>query len=280
MSRLRRSTILLVCALLLGAAIPSAASARRLGDRVLRVGSHGADVKTLQKLLVRSGFATDADGKFGPGTRTAVRKFQAAADLKRTGVVGPATVTILRAAAKSVSAAPAAPDGGITFGAKPKPSLPATPKAARPEPTDAAAVAAPTAPATLAADGLHAVAPVGAPAQIVSVIAAANKIATTPYRYGGGHGDFEDDAYDCSGSVSYALHGGGLLDTTLDSGSLMSWDDAGPGRWITIYANRDHVYMLVAGLRFDTSGQKASGSRWQTAARSNDGFTVRHPVGF
>jgi cell wall-associated NlpC family hydrolase len=141
-------------------------------------------------------------------------------------------------------------------------------------PTDPA-----TATATLTGDGT-AVAPVGAPQQVVALIAAANRIATLPYRYGGGHGSFQDTAYDCSGSVSYALHGADLLDSTLDSTSLMTWGRSGAGQWITIYANKDHTFLVVAGLRFDTSGQKASGSRWQPMDRSTKGFVVRHPDGF
>jgi cell wall-associated NlpC family hydrolase len=141
-------------------------------------------------------------------------------------------------------------------------------------PTPAADPAA--AVATLAGDGT-AIAPAGAPAEVVALIAAANRIATLPYRYGGGHGSFDDKAYDCSGSVSYALHGAGLLDTTLDSTSLMTWGRSGAGEWITVYANKQHTFLVVAGLRFDTSGQKASGSRWQEMDRSTKGFVVRHP---
>jgi len=135
-----------------------------------------------------------------------------------------------------------------------------------------------TAVATLAPDGT-AVAPAGAPAEVAALIAAANRIARLPYRYGGGHASFEDKGYDCSGSVSYALHGAGLLDTTLDSTGLMTWGRSGAGEWITIYANKGHTFLVVAGLRFDTSGQKASGSRWQPMDRSTKGFVVRHPDG-
>jgi hypothetical protein len=133
--------------------------------------------------------------------------------------------------------------------------------------------------ATVGSDGL-AVAPAGAPAVVVALIAAGNQIATTPYKYGGGHGSFDDTAYDCSGSVSFALHGAGLLDTTLDSTGLAAWGRSGTGRWITVYANKVHTYLVVAGVRFDTSGQKAAGgTRWQAALRSNKGFRVRHPAG-
>ncbi len=140
-----------------------------------------------------------------------------------------------------------------------------------------ATTAAPPAPATLLPDGT-AVAPDGAPAAVAAVIAAGNRIATLPYRWGGGHARWEDTGYDCSGSVGYALHGGGLLDVIATSGDLMSYGEPGPGAWITVYANRDHVYMVVAGLRFDTSG--ADPSRWQTTARSANRYVVRHPAGF
>lgn len=148
------------------------------------------------------------------------------------------------------------------------------PKApARPPP---AAPAPPTAHATLRPDGTAA-APAGAPAAVVAVIAAGNRIASLPYKWGGGHATWDDTGYDCSGSVGYALHGGGLLDVSETSGELTTYGSSGHGAWITLYANADHVYMVVAGLRFDTSG--ASPSRWQAAPRSASGFTVRHPTG-
>ena len=131
--------------------------------------------------------------------------------------------------------------------------------------------------ATLLDDGT-ASPPAGAPAEVVAAIAAGNRIASLPYRWGGGHARWEDTGYDCSGSVSYALHGGGLLDTSATSGDLMSYGETGPGTWITIYASVDHVFIVVAGLRFDTSGARPS--RWQTTPRSVAGFAVRHPVGF
>ena len=146
-------------------------------------------------------------------------------------------------------------------------------------PTSTATADPATAMATLAGDGT-AVAPAGAPAEVVALFAAANRIATLPYRYGGGHSSFDDKAYDCSGSVSYALHGAARLDTTLDSTGLMTWGRSGAGQWITVYANKEHTFLVVAGLRFDTSGQKASGSRWQAMDRSTKGFVVRHPDGF
>jgi cell wall-associated NlpC family hydrolase len=122
--------------------------------------------------------------------------------------------------------------------------------------------------------------PIGAPDVIAKVIAGGNAIAKFPYVWGGGHGSFVDSGYDCSGSVSYALAAAGLLDAPLVSGQFAKWGSPGPGKWITIYANGGHVFMYVAGLRFDTSGRDGPfGSRWQTAPRSLAGFEVRHPTG-
>jgi len=111
------------------------------------------------------------------------------------------------------------------------------------------------------------------------VIAAANRIARTPYRYGGGHGSFDDWAYDCSGSVSYALHGAGLLRSPLASGDFEGYGRPGPGKHITIYANTGHMYMVVDGRRFDTSARSITGSRWTNEMRSSAGYVVRHPAG-
>ena len=117
--------------------------------------------------------------------------------------------------------------------------------------------------------------------EIVSqVIAGGNAIARFPYRWGGGHGSFLDDAYDCSGTVSYALATAGLLDVPIASGEFAGWGRPGPGKWITVYANPGHVYMEVGGIRFDTSGRGGRrGSRWQLAGRSARGFEARHPPG-
>ena len=133
--------------------------------------------------------------------------------------------------------------------------------------------------AQLAADGRTAIAPQSAPTEVKAAIYAANEITRKPYRYGGGHGSFKDDAYDCSGAVSYALHGGGLLDDPLDSRSFMSWGARGPGQWITVYTNRGHAYAVIAGLRLDTSGSP-SGPRWRRTARPSTRFLARHPTGF
>jgi cell wall-associated NlpC family hydrolase len=137
----------------------------------------------------------------------------------------------------------------------------------------------PTGPrARVLRDG-SAIAPDNAPEVVKRVILAANAIAKFPYKWGGGHGAWRDNGYDCSGSVSFALAGAGLLNRPLTSGLFMRYGENGPGDWITIYANQGHVFMFVAGLRFDTSGQGRAGTRWQQAPRSVSGFAVRHIPG-
>ena len=122
-------------------------------------------------------------------------------------------------------------------------------------------------------------APASAPQAVKEVIAAANAIATTPYIWGGGHGSFESSGYDCSGAVSYALHGGGFLESPLDSTGLSTWGEPGPGQWITVYGNAGHAWMVVAGISFDTSG--GAGPRWHDPwASSPEGFVARHPAGY
>ncbi len=128
----------------------------------------------------------------------------------------------------------------------------------------------------------RAIAPASAPTVVKQVIAAANRIRSTPYVWGGGHARWWDRGYDCSGSVSYALHGGRLLEAPLVSGSFMTWGEPGPGAWITIYANRRHVYAVIAGLRWDTGGDApgTTGPRWHAEPPYPKGFVVRHPVGY
>ena len=124
-----------------------------------------------------------------------------------------------------------------------------------------------------------AVVPLEAPQVVATVVAAANEIATTPYKWGGGHGGWADTGYDCSGSVSFALAGAGLLQSPLVAAQFMHWGAPGPGHWITIYASPGHTFMVIAGLRYDTSGARG-GTRWQPAGgRSYAGFTQRHPPG-
>jgi hypothetical protein len=127
----------------------------------------------------------------------------------------------------------------------------------------------------------RAVAPPGAPPVVQAVIAAANQIDGRPYVWGGGHLSFLSYGYDCSGAVSYALHGGDLLSTTMVSGQLADWGVPGVGRWITVFANSHHVYMEIAGLRYDTRDDPpgVSGPRWHTVQADPRNFTIRHPSG-
>jgi hypothetical protein len=123
-------------------------------------------------------------------------------------------------------------------------------------------------------------APPSAPYAVQAIVTAGNEVAHLPYVYGGGHGTWIDSAYDCSGSVSFALANAGFLTTQEDSSELARFGSPGPGRWVTIYANARHAYMVVVGIRFDTSGRSGPrGSRWQAAMRTNVGFTARHPPG-
>jgi peptidoglycan hydrolase CwlO-like protein len=125
----------------------------------------------------------------------------------------------------------------------------------------------------------EAAAPASAPDAIKAAISAANSIATTPYIWGGGHGSFESSGYDCSGAVSFALNGGGFLESPLDSTGLSTWGEPGPGKWITVYANASHAWMTIAGLAFDTSG--GAGPRWHPPLlNSPEGFIERHPAGY
>lgn len=209
----------------------------------------GHDVRVLQDFLTRAGYPTTVDGQFGPGTRGNVVAFQRAHHLRSNGVV---TWDVSQALRAAVAAAPH---------------------------SSPPSYASSTGRATIV-NGL-AVAPANAPQVIKDVIAAGNRIAFKPYIYGGGHGSWNDSGYDCSGSVSYALHGGGLISSPEDSGSLESYGSPGAGRWITIWTNSGHVYMYVAGLRFDTSAQSSTGgSRWTRQSRSNSGFIERHPSGW
>jgi len=150
---------------------------------------------------------------------------------------------------------------------------------------DPASSSAPRAPApvsgqqaVLGSDGLAA-APSGAPQAVKDVIAAANAIVGTPYVWGGGHGSFDSSGYDCSGAVSYALHGGGLISSPLDSTGLTTWGEPGEGNWISVFGNSGHAYAVIAGLRWDTSGTGGSGPGWHSDVRSSAGFIARHPSG-
>src|SRR5262245_42858851 len=129
----------------------------------------------------------------------------------------------------------------------------------------------------------RAIPPANAPAAVKKVIAAANKIRTKPYVYGGGHARWWDSGYDCSGAVSFALRGAGLITTPMPSGSLAGWGSGGKGRWITVYANGGHAYAVIAGLRWDTAGvTNGTGPRWHKSLRAaaSGPFAARHPAGY
>jgi hypothetical protein len=142
-------------------------------------------------------------------------------------------------------------------------------------------ICAPTAKARLLPNGML-VPPKSAPPRVKQVIAAANKIRSKPYIWGGGHARWWDRGYDCSGSVSYALHGGKFLESPLPSGPMMKWGLAGSGRWITVWASGSHAYAEIAGFRWDTSGDEEgeTGPRWHEELRDNIGFVSRHPAGY
>lgn len=250
-------------------AIPAVAQAAAFGSRTLARGASGDDVRVLQDLLTRAGHATTVDGEFGPGTKRSVRAWEAGADRAVNGRVTRSDARALRSQA-APSEEPVE-DDVIKNRKKAK-------KAANPGATGGAGYFRMT-KAKVLADGT-AVAPQDAPQAVKDIIAAGNRIHDKPYRYGGGHGKWKDTGYDCSGSVSYALHGADLLDSPLDSGSFMGWESPGPGQWVTIYANSGHMYMVVAGLRFDTSGARdRGGKRWTEEMRDPAGYTVRHPPG-
>jgi hypothetical protein len=161
------------------------------------------------------------------------------------------------------------------------------PAPVKPAPTN---IVVPGTVAKLLPDGTAA-APALAPPQVQQAIWAANTIQTKPYIYGGGHRSFKSRGYDCSGTVSFALHAAGLLTSPLDSSSFMIWGARGKGHWITVFTNPGHAYAIIAGLRLDTSsagvssaryGSRAtqSGPRWRPTGRSSRGYRLRHPVGF
>jgi hypothetical protein len=141
-------------------------------------------------------------------------------------------------------------------------------------------VCTPTAKARLLPSGML-IPPESAPPRVKAVIAAANKIRDKPYVFGGGHARWWDRGYDCSGAVSYALHGGRFLESPLPSGAMEKWGLTGEGRWISVYANAGHAYAVIAGVRWDTSGDASgSGPRWHEDLRDNVGYVVRHPAGY
>jgi Putative peptidoglycan binding domain len=300
--RLRIAAIVAVavCALMPAAAADAAS-----------VKSRGPQVVQLQIKL-----GVSADGVFGPGTQRALKRWQRRHGLTADGIAGPNTRAALglgpgpvlkrgrlrtggrrSSGSRRASRGRSGARGGGVRAMQRRIGVPAdgvfgpATEAAlkrwqRAHGLTADGIAG---PATRAALGLGS-GPVlkrrgggggggGGGGTIRRVIRAANRIATMPYKYGGGHGSYRDSGYDCSGSVSYALHGGGLLRTPLDSTGFMSYGAPGRGRHITIYANPGHVFMVINGRRFDTSARHETGSRWTNTRRSGAGYVVRHPPG-
>ena len=236
--------------------VPTAAQAR-FGDDTLSVGDRGRDVKTAQKYLTRAGIRTRADGVYGRATARKVKRFEREEDRRVNGRLSPSDARALKRAVRRGGTRGG--NGGAMAGEMDEHNGGEK--------------------AVLSDDGKTAIAPAGAPQEVKDAIDAANEITDKPYRYGGGHGRFKDSGYDCSGAVSYALHGAGLLDRPLDSTGFMRWEEAGKGEWITVYANSGHAYVIIAGLRFDTSGKGEKGPRWRPEKRSSRGFKARHPEG-
>jgi hypothetical protein len=235
--------------------ITDAAAKRSFGSRPLARPMKGADVRELQRLLTAWGLPLEVDGIFGRHTTRRVRSWERHSDRLVNGRVGRREARLLELAVERGERLPGSE-----------------------EPTTDVAPTAPGEEATIAPDGT-AIAPASAPEEVKAMIAAGNEIHDFPYKYGGGHGKWHDTGYDCSGSMSYVLHGAGLLDEALDSTGFMSWGESGKGQWVTNYANSSHSYMVIAGLRFDTSGRAEDDSRWHTEMRSARGYTVRHPAG-
>ncbi len=183
-----------------------------------------------------------------------------------------ASLAALCSAAAVLSASPAlAAPGGLGLAPPPAPTPP-PPTAETPAPSGQVDKA-------MLVNG-RAIAPLNAPPAVKKVIAAANKIRTKPYIWGGGHGRWWDRGYDCSGAVSFALKGGSLIESPMPSGPMMGWGEAGLGRWITVFTNSGHAYAVIAGLRWDTSGTGGNGPRWHEDMRSRSGFVSRHPSGY
>jgi cell wall-associated NlpC family hydrolase len=192
----------------------------------------------------------------------------APAALAQAQVGGTDSSTSTPAPAPATTTAPAPTTGGAAYGDSNAATTQLTPEQT----------------ATILPNGMAA-APVAAPQEVKDAIAAANEIVGKPYVYGGGHNArFLSRGYDCSGTVSYALHGASLLRSPLDSSSFMKWGARGAGTWFTIYTNPSHAFMVIAGLRLDTSAagdpSGAKGPRWRPVLHSTRGFTARHPDGF
>ena len=225
----------------------------QLGGRVLRLGLRGNDVTILQGYLTIAGYPTSVDGDFGPATAASVAAYKQAHSITpANGVAGPSFD-------HSLSAAISAYEADV-----------------------------PTVKARINPDGT-ATAPAGAPAAVQAMITSANSILNTSYCVGGGHGTWQSSCYDCSGSVSFVLHGAGLLSSSEDSTGLESYGAAGPGKWVTIYSDPGHAFIVIGGIAFDTADYggpnipNGDGPRWRSNPLGNlaDGgnYVVRHPPG-
>ncbi|MHB8531589.1 MAG: NlpC/P60 family protein [Solirubrobacteraceae bacterium] len=205
----------------------------------------GNAVSRLQKALKMS-----PDGEFGPETESAVKRLQSRHGLSPDGVVGPETWALL--------------------GIQSEPTL---------TPSASVRAASETSGGGGGGGGESSSSSGGGSGLVARMISAGDEIATRPYVWGGGHGSFVSEGYDCSGSVSYVLHAAGLLSSPEDSSALESYGAPGPGREVTIYANSEHTYMVIAGKRFDTVALAESGTRWSGSLGSSSGYVVRHPEG-
>jgi peptidoglycan hydrolase-like protein with peptidoglycan-binding domain len=227
-------------------------TAKQLGGRLLRQGLHGNDVTILQGYLTIAGYPTSVDGQFGPQTAASVAEFKTAHSMTPANGVAGASFD------KSLEAAISAYESDVPAGTT-----------------------------TINPDGT-ATAPANAPAAVQAAVAAANQIINTSYCVGGGHGQWQSSCYDCSGSVSYVLHGAGLLSSSEDSTGFESYGSSGLGKWITIYADASHAFIVIAGRAFDTADYggpnipAGTGARWRSNPLGNlaDGgdYTVRHPL--
>jgi peptidoglycan hydrolase-like protein with peptidoglycan-binding domain len=230
-------------------------TAHELGSRMLREGLHGTDVEILQGYLTIAGYPTSVDGDFGPDTAASVAAFKAA------HAIAPANGVAGQSFDKQLEVAISAYEADV-----------------------------PTAKATINMQTGAATAPAGAPAAVQNAIAGANSILDTSYCYAGGHGQWQSSCYDCSGSVSYVLHAAGLLSASEDSTGFETYGQPGPGKWITIYADSGHAFIVIAGIAFDTADYggpnipDGTGPRWRSNPLGNlaDGgdYVVRHPAGF
>jgi len=216
----------------------------RFGTRRLHVGMKGRDVRGLQRHLGRVGYGIAVDGAFGPLTQGTVKRWESARGRRVDGVATRPDQAALRRTGRRRTSSP-------------------TPRVG----------------AWISRKGFAHISP-SAPGTVRRLIRAGNEIAKAPYKYGGGHGSWNDSGYDCSGSVSYVLHHAGLLKgAARPSGGFMNWGRRGRGRWVTVYAHNGHMFLRVAGIRFDTTDRERDGTRWHKDMRSTAGYAIRHPGG-